>query len=351
MSLRVFSCPDYMFHAKLNTLVNLKLELNMEVLESGIGELFCPVDPAGQRKYFREHKSMALKSKVMTEHDAVSKFVKPGDYIGFELYGSVRCSMSIAREIARQKIGNLRMVGQGINEIDTLIAADLVDTLDQTYIGYEVHGISRVLRRAVESGRIRVTEWSNAALVWRMRAAAMGQPFIAVSSMLGTDTLKYSAAKVVKDPFTGKKVCLLPASVLDTGIIHVHRCDEFGNCQIDGIRGFAPEMARASKKLIISTEEIISTDEIRKNPDRTVIPYFLTDAVVLAPFGSHPGEMNYVYSRDQSGLNEWLDATATAESTQKYMDRFVFGVKSNEEYLDLIGRDKLQQMKNDCIGR
>jgi acyl CoA:acetate/3-ketoacid CoA transferase alpha subunit len=323
----------------------------MEVVESGIGELFCPVDPNGQRDYFRKNKSMALKSKVMNEHEAVSKFVKPGDYLGFELYGSVRCSMSLSREIARQKIGNLKLVGQGINEIDTLIAADLVDALDQTYIGYEVHGISRVLRRAVESGRIRVTEWSNAALVWRMRAAAMNQPFIAVRSMLGSDTFKYSAAKVVKDPFTGNKVCLLPASVLDVGIIHVHRCDEYGNCQIDGIKGFAPEMARASKKLIISTEEIISTDEVRKNPDRTIIPYFLVDAIVHAPFGSHPGEMNYIYDRDEDGIKEWLSATATAELTESYMQKYVYGTKNNDEYLDLIGRKKLQALKDKCKGR
>ncbi|MCD6216983.1 CoA transferase subunit A [bacterium] len=323
----------------------------MEVVESGIGELFCPVDPNGQRDYFRKNKSMALKSKVMSEHDAVSKFIKPGDYIGFELYGSVRCSMSIAREIARQKIGNLRMVGQGINEIDVLIAADLVDVLDQTYIGYEVHGISSILRRAVESGRIKVSEWSNAALVWRMRAAAMGQPFIAVRSMLGTDTFKYSAAKVVKDPFTGNKVCLLPASVLDVGIIHVHRCDEFGNCQIDGIKGFAPEMAKASKKLIISTEEIISTDEIRKYPDRTVIPYFFVDAIVHAPFGSHPGEMNYIYWRDEESISDWITAQKNEETTQEYMNKYVYGVKNNDEYLDLIGRDKLQNLKDICKGR
>lgn len=323
----------------------------MEVIESGIGELFCPVDTDGQRDYYRKHKSMALESKVMSEHEAVSKLIKQGDYIGFELYGSVRCSMSLSREIARQKIGNLRMVGQGINELDTLIAADLVDTLDLTYIGYEVHGISKVLRRAVESGRIKVSEWSNAALVWRMRAAAMGQPFIAVSSMLGTDTFKYSAAKVVKDPFTGKKVCLLPASVLDVGIIHVHRCDEYGNCHIDGIKGFAPEMARASKKLIISTEKIISTDEIRKNPDKTVIPYFMVDAVVEAPYGSHPGEMNYVYWRDEPALKEWLDATNTAEATEEYMQKYVYGTKNHDEYIDLVGWDRLQHLKDICKGR
>ena len=84
--------------------------------------------------------------------------------------------------------------------------------------------------------------------------------------MLGSDTFNYSAAQVVNDPFTGLPVCLLPALILDVGLIHVHRADRFGNAQIDGITGFAFEMARASKRLIISAEEIVPTEEIRKQP-------------------------------------------------------------------------------------
>ena len=82
--------------------------------------------------------------------------------------------------------------------------------------------------------------------------------------MMGTDTLKHSAAKVVKDPFTGQPVTLLPATMVDVGLIHVHRADKYGNCQIDGISGFAYELARASRRLIISAEEIVDTEEIRK---------------------------------------------------------------------------------------
>jgi hypothetical protein len=177
-----------------------------------------------------------------------------------------------------------------------------------------------------------------------MKATAMGVPFLPTRSMLGSDTLKYSSAKVVEDPFTGLRVCLLPALILDVALIHVHRADRYGNAQIEGISGFAAEMARACKRLIISAEEIVPTDEIRKYPDRTIIPYFLVDAVVHAPFGSHPGEMAYVYGRDEPVIKEWVEFSKTVEGTAAYIDKYVRGVKNHQEYMQLIGKERLAQL-------
>ena len=170
----------------------------------------------------------------------------------------------------------------------------------------------------------------------------MGVPFLPTRTMLGTDMLDYSAGKVVKDPFTGIEVILLPALILDVALIHVHRADKFGNCQIDGISGFALEMSRASKRLIISAEEIVPTEEIRKYPDRTAIPYYLVDAVVHAPYGSHPGEMAYLYGRDEPGIKEWVEMSKTDQGAQEYLDKYVYGLKDHSEYLELIGEERLQ---------
>ena len=325
----------------------------MEVLEldSGQGELIQPPDVEGFRRWLRENKSMELKDKLMSEREAVERFVHDGDYIGFELYGTVRCPMSIAREIVRQGKKNLRLAGQGLNEVDLLVAAGLVEKMDITYVGYEVHGLSNILRRAAEGGKLKLVEWSNAAMAWRFKAAAMGVPFLPVRSMLGSDTLRYSAAKVARCPYTGLKLALLPALILDVGIIHVHRADRYGNCQIDGISGFALEMARASKRLIISAEEIIDTEEIRRYPERTVIAYFLVDAVVHAPFGSHPGDMAYMYDRDEEHLREFLEATKTEEGTQAYLEKYVYGVKDHQEYLELIGQARLEELRRRVKGR
>ena len=317
----------------------------MDVLLSGQGALIQPFDLDEFREWNRTKKSRKLADKVMSEQEAVERFVFDGCYLGTELYGTVRAPMSLMREIIRQGKKDLRVCGQGVTEVDLLLGAGLVKKLDITYIGLEVYGTSAALRRAVESGQVEsCVEWSNGAITWRMKAAAMGVPFLPTRSMLGTDTLKYSAAKVVRDPFTGMKVALLPALILDVGLIHVHRADKYGNCQVEGISGFAFEMARASKRLIISAEEIVPTEEIRKYPDRTMIPYYLVDAVVHAPFGSHPGEMAYYYGRDEAQIKEWVQKSKTPEGTKEYLDKYVYGVKNHQEYLDLIGPERLDKV-------
>jgi len=316
----------------------------MRAIESGIGELIQPPDMEAFREWNRTQKSRKLADKRMTEAEAVERFVYDDCYIGTELYGTCRAPMSLACEVVRQGRKDLRVAGQGVLELDLWLMASMVKTLDLTYIGQEVYGTSAPLRREVESGRVeKVVEWSNAGITWRFKAAAMGVPFLPTYSMLGTDTFKYSAAKAVECPFTNKPICLLPALILDVGLIHVHRADKYGNCQIEGITGFALEMARASKRLIVSAEEIVDTDDIRCYPDRTAIPYFLVDAVVHAPFGSFPGEMAYLYGRDEEILREWVECSKTVEGSQAYLGKYVYGLKNHQEYLELVGQDRLDR--------
>ncbi|MEN8097532.1 MAG: CoA-transferase [Chloroflexota bacterium] len=318
----------------------------MEVIESGIGELIQPPDLEAFRAWNRENKPRTLLDKRMTEKEAISRFVKDGDYIGTELYGTVRCPMSLVRELIRQGKRRFSVAGQGVLELDMMLAAGMVDKLDITYIGMELYGVSHGLRRTVEGRQLAaVTDWSNAGITWRFKATSIGAPFLPVSAMLGTDTFRYSAAKTAKCPFTGKTVCLVPALVLDVGLIHVHRADKYGNCQIEGISGFAFEMSRACKRLIISADEIVPTEEIRKYPDRTMIPFYLVDAVVLAPFGSHPGELAYVHNRDEPVIKEWIEANKTPEGAQEYLDKYVYRVKDHKEYLELIGEDRLNELR------
>ena len=324
---------------------------SVRILESGMGQLLQLPDVEGFREWNRA-KSKGMVDKRMTEAEAVRRFIKPGDYIGTELYGTVRCPMSLIHEIVRQGVSDLRVAGQGVLDLDMLLAASLNKAIDLTYIGLEVHGLSNCLRREVESGRVEsVVESSNAGIAWRFKAAAMGVPFIPVRSMLGTDTLKFSAAKVIEDPFTGIPIALLPALILDVGLIHVHRADACGNAQIDGISGFAAEMARASKRLIISTEEIVETEVIRRRPDRTIIPYYLVDAVIEAPFGSHPGEMCYRYARDEEQIRGWVQASQTPETAAEFLDKYIHGVTDHQAYLDLFGEARLEALKSGAPGR
>jgi len=317
----------------------------MNVIQYGLGELIQPPDINAFREWNR-NKSKTMVDKRMTEREAISKFVQDGDYLGTELYGTVRCPMSLVSEIVRQGKKNLRIAGQGVLELDMLLAAGLVSEIDITYVGLEVYGVSNCLRREVEGGRIKkVVDWSNAAMAWRFKATAMGVPFIPVRSMLGTDTLKYSAAKVVECPFTGDPICLVPALILDVGLIHVHKADIYGNAQIEGISGFAFELARSSKRLIISAEKIIDNEEIRSQPDRTIIPYYLVDAVVEAPFGSHPGEMCYRYIRDETQIKEWVEVSKKQKTAQVYLEKYIYQVENHQRYLELIGKEHLEELR------
>jgi len=312
----------------------------MKVLEDGMGELIGWHDPDENRRWVREHKSRALTDKRMSMQDAISRFVRDGHFIAFGGFGHIRVSMAAVYEIVRQRKTGLIMAGKtAVHDADILIGAGCVTKIEVAYaFGHEMRGLSPASRRMVETGRCKVVaEISNAGYQWRFLAGMLGVPFIPTRNLLGTDTFKHSSAKTVKDPYSGKPICLVPAAYPDVAIIHVHRCDKNGNSQIDGTVVEDFELSRASRRLIVTTEEIVDEDVIRKTPDRTIIPFYLVDAVVEVPYGSHPCEMPYLYFFDEEHIAEWLDLSSTDEGTQEYLNKYVHGVTDFEEYLDLIG--------------
>jgi 3-oxoacid CoA-transferase subunit A/glutaconate CoA-transferase subunit A len=211
--------------------------------------------------------------------------------------------------------------------------------------GHELRGLSPAGRRAVENGQVKVVaEISNAAYQWRFLAGMMGIPFIPVRNMAGTDTFVHSSAIQITDPWSGKPIVLIPAAVPDVALIHVPRCDRFGNAQIDGIPVEDLELARAARRLLITTEEVIDDQYIRRDPRRTDIPFYLVDAVCHVPHGVHPTQMPYQYFFDEPHIQEWLAKAKTVEGTQEYLDKYVFGVPDFESYLNLIGMDHLSQL-------
>jgi hypothetical protein len=182
-----------------------------------------------------------------------------------------------------------------------------------------------------------VAENSNAGYQWRFLAGMMGVPFIPTRHMLGTETLEESCALVIEDPFTGKPIALLPACYPDVALLHVPRADIYGNCQIDGIYVEDLELSRAARRVLVTAEQIVDAEVIRREPWRTVIPYYVVDAVVEVPFGAHPCNMPYLYSFDEDHIAEWREMSRTAEGAQRYLDRYVLGVPDFEAYLELVG--------------
>ena len=318
-------------------------EDKLDVIDEGEGELLAWHDPDEHRRWVLENKPRNLEDKQTTLKEALAKFLHDGDYIAMGGFGHVRISMATIYEIIRQGKRNLVMAGKtAVHDFDIMVASGCVNKVEVAYcFGHELRGLSPASRRAMENGRVKVAaEISNAGFQWRFKAAAMGLPFIPTRVMLGTDTFRHSSAKVVKDPFSGKPICLLPACYPDVAFIHVHRCDKYGNSQIDGIVVEDFELARSARRLIITAEEIIDEEKIRKEPWRTVIPFYLVDAVIKVPYGSHPGNMPYVYYSDEEHMAEWLKLSKTDEGVKQYFEKYVYSVESFEEYLYLIGGDK-----------
>jgi len=315
----------------------------MEILDSGVGELFQPPDPDGHRAYVHEHKKRGLVEKVMTEQEAVSKFVSDGDYLCYDCTMLMRGPSSLVREVIRQKKKNLGIGGRFTYIIvNLLVAAGCANRIDIGYIG-----VGNALKRAFDEG-MKVSEWSNSALTMRLLAGSLGIPFIPIRFLGGTGAFHYSAAKLAKDPWNNKGVVLVPALNPDVGLIHVHQCDVYGNARIFGPSVSPVEIATASKKVIISTEEIIDSEYIRRDPGRTTIPYYLVDAVVEAPFGAHPGEVAGVYASDSEAIFEAFRAggDATGKLMTAYLEKNVYSVANHADYLNKrVGLDRLLALK------
>ncbi len=207
-----------------------------------------------------------------------------------------------------------------------------------------VWGVSRIMRSYTESGRARFEEWSHMAVGLRFRAGAMGLPFLPMRSMMGSDVIEQlPGAKLIDCPFTGEKLVLLPALNPDVALIHVQRCDAYGNAQIDGLPFMDLDLAMAANRVILTTERIVSNDQIRRAPDQTKIPFMAVDAIVEAPFGSAPHECYGQYEP----LFAHLDAYAAQirrdpeEGVREYLERYFYGPKSWTEYLDRLGLPEL----------
>ena len=310
----------------------------MDKISSGTGHLFSDPNVSAAREFFK-NKSRAMTDKRMSVAQAVTNLIHDGDYLASGGFGSVRIATAVLHEIVRQRKTRLGFSGHtATHDFQILAAGRCFDRCDAAYIvGLEVRGLSPNARRYIESGAVQVTEWSNATLGWRYKAAAMGVPFLPATSLMGTDTFKYSGAKEIACPFTGQKLIAVPALFPDVGIIHVHRADIYGNAQVDGISIADWDMARASKRLIITTERIVSTDEIRQEPSKTLTPYWLADAVCHVPYGSYPCNMPYEYFSDEEHLMEWMDAEKTPATLDTFLNKYIYGTRDFAEYLELKG--------------
>jgi glutaconate CoA-transferase subunit A len=211
-------------------------------------------------------------------------------------------------------------------------------------------GSLQAFRRAVEQhvpNPVAIEEYTHFISGARLVAGASGLPFIPVTTpILASDLARYTdVVKTIDCPFTGKKICLVKAINPDVGIIHAQRADREGNTQMWGIVGSNREIAMASEHVIVSVEEIVDSEIVRRDPNRTVIPGFHVDAVIEEPWGAHPSYSQGYYDRDNQYYMDYEQTTRTREDHEKFLQEWVFGVSSRKEYLKHLGAQRMDSLK------
>jgi len=271
-------------------------------------------------------------SKVMSMHDAISRYVKNGNlmFIGGMQHGEPFAAMM---EILRQKIDHLNTVGCLVTSLSLLIGEGRVD---KVYTGYYGQDWNRAywLNRAKAMGRYPVfVEYSHFGIAQALMAGHMGVSFLPIRSQSGSDMLRHNPnIKVIDDPFTGGKIGAVKAIVPDVGILHVQRCDPEGNAQRYGSLGVDAEGINASRTVIITTEKIVDSDVVRRDPNRTIIPGYRVSAVVEQPWGAHPMHLAGCYAGDWPGL---LAELGSEDGYDAFMKMYIYGTRDWNEFLEL----------------
>jgi acyl CoA:acetate/3-ketoacid CoA transferase alpha subunit len=318
----------------------------IEILEEGSGPIFSKITSNEFREHMKEKVRNAWRDKRTDIKTAIKNFLHDGDYLTMGGVSFVRLSMAAVHEIIRQKKKNLTLAaGTRTYDFNLLFDAGVVKNIDCGYVtGVEIFGIPYVTRKRIEkmitSGELGISEYDNASMAWRHKAAAMGIPFLPIRNMMGADGFKHSAAKKIRCPFTGEELVLVPAIYADVCIIHVHRCDIYGNSQIEGALNEDLGKSKSAKTLIVTTEKIIDTEEIRLAPDRNLIPCFYVDAVVEIPYACHPTNMPGMYYVDISHMKQYVSAARDQSTLDEYYNKYIFSVESFDEYLEKIGGKK-----------
>jgi glutaconate CoA-transferase, subunit A len=287
----------------------------------------------------------SLHEKVVSLEEAAA-LVKDGETVGIGGSTLSRTPMAIIWALIRA--GRKRLTcARGItsSEGDWLFGSGTCEHAITSWFSQGiVWGISKVMRHYVENGLARFDEWSHMAMGLRFRAGAMGVPFLPMRSMLGSDVVRQRPeVREIDCPFTGEKLLLVPALNPDVALIHVQRCDAYGNAQMDGLQFLDIDLAMAASRVILTTERIVSNDQIRRAPDQTKIPFFAVEAVVEVPFGAAPHECSNVYEPLFRHMDYYtaLVNKDPVGGTAEYLERYVYGPKSWVEYLNLIGLSDL----------
>ncbi len=279
-----------------------------------------------------------MTSKLCTLTEAIQQFVSNGS----SLYAAGFTHLipfAAGHEIIRQGRTGLTLARATPDLIyDQMVAAGCAKKIIFSYAGNPGVGSLRLIRTALETGSLEWEEYSHFSMISRLQAGATGMPFIAMMPTAAGDLERVNPNfRRIQDPYTGQEVVTVPPLLPDVAIVHVQRADVRGNAHIWGIIGEQKEAAFAAKHVILTAEEIVDEEIIRSDPNRTMIPEFIVDAVCHVPHCAHPSYTQGYYDRDNDFYLEWDKISETRETTQAWLDEWVFGVKDRAEYWQKLG--------------
>jgi glutaconate CoA-transferase subunit A len=291
---------------------------------------------------------MVSPNKLSTMQEAVSRYVSDGCSIAIEGFTAFIC-FAAAHEIIRQRIQELTLIRMTPDLIyDQMIAAGIARKLIFSYLGNPGVGSLHCIRRAVEKSiprSLELEEYSHFGMVGRYLAGAGKLPFYPLRSYIGSDMPQANPdIRFVESPYGDGPIAVVPPVNPDVAFIHAQRADAHGNTQLWGLLGMQTEVAFAARHVVVVVEEVIEEEMVRRDPNRTMIPGLVVDAVVHEPYGAHPSYVQGYYDRDNDFYLKWDDVSRDHNAVVAWLEEWVYDLPDRNTYLEKLGRDRLEQL-------
>jgi glutaconate CoA-transferase subunit A len=285
-------------------------------------------------------------TKLLPLSEAISQFVRDGDTVYAAGFTHL-IPFAAGHEIIRQRKRALVLARATPDLVyDQMVAAGCARKVIFSYMGNPGVGSLRIVRSAIEKGELEWEEYSHFGMISRLHAGAAGLPFMPMNQTAATDLERANPSiRRVVDPYSGREVIVVPALNPDVAIVHVQRADANGNGHLWGIIGEQKEAAFASKRVILTAEEIVDEAIIRSDPNRTLVPGFIVSAVCQVSYACHPSYAQGYYDRDNEFYLKWDKVSESPEAVKSYLDEWVYGVKDRAEYWQKLGADTHERLK------
>ncbi len=289
-----------------------------------------------------------MSGKVATMRDAIAELVRDGDTVAIEGFTHL-ISFAAGHEIIRQRRRDLVLARMTPDVIyDQMVAAGVARRLVFSWLGNPGVGGLHAIRRVTEgpAASLELEEYSHFGMVARYTAGAANLPFFPLRSYFETDLPKANPLiRPIESPYGDGVVYAVPPLRPGVTIVHAQRATASGDAQVWGLLGCQKEAAFAADRVIVVAEELVDEDVVRADPNRTIIPGLIVDAVVVEPWGAHPSYVQGAYDRDNRFYREWDAISRDASSTDRWLDEWVFGLPDRASYVEKLGASRMAELR------